>query len=222
MRYEPFPTVAIAPKLGAGHKKDSPALKPARRVFRPISLLHERHNLTFVVVHVRQPGFGRLAVMPAVDPPVPFDLQVVLKVKKQIVRGHDAAGEKITAHPVSSTAGFVGVCKFPVSEDVDEQFALGRQPCVDSLKQARPVAHVLEHFYRYHAVKNLVRAEIVHVGGDHLEVGQVPFSRLGGDKFPLRRRVRHGDNTALRIALRHPQRQTTPNRSRVPVWSCRR
>ena len=148
--------------------------------------------------------------MPAIDTPVLFDFQVVLKAEKQIVRGHDAAGEKIPAHPVAFPAGFISVGKLPVREDVDEQFALGRQPCVDSIEQARPVAHVLEHFHRYHAVKNLVRAEIVHVGGDRLEVVQVPFSRLGSDILSLRRGVRHGDNPAFRVMLRHPQRQRSP------------
>ena len=75
---------------------------------------------------------------------------------------------------------------------------------------ARASCHVLEHLDRDDAVEPALRIEIVHVGGDDLEIVEAACGRLRLNEFALRLRVGHRGDARRRIALRHPQRQRAP------------
>jgi hypothetical protein len=81
MGSQPFLTVAISPQLGTCHKKYAPALKPALSIFRSLDVMHDGQDPLAMFIHIFQPGLGRFAVMHAIDIPVFFDHQVMLKIK---------------------------------------------------------------------------------------------------------------------------------------------
>ena len=64
-----------------------------------------------------------------------------------------------------------------MAEDVQEQFALGREPTADAAEQRRPIRHVLEHFDRDHAVELSRRRERVHVGGAEVKIREFQQAR---------------------------------------------
>ena len=58
-----------------------------------------------------------------------------------------------------------------MAEEVDEQQAVVRlEHPGDARQQRLVVAHVLEHLDRDDAVEAALERELVHVGGDHLDV----------------------------------------------------
>ena len=63
--------------------------------------------------------------MDAADVPVPLDTEILLKVEQQIVRGHLAAGEEITGHPVTGAAVEIVISKLAMGKDMDEELAAG-------------------------------------------------------------------------------------------------
>jgi hypothetical protein len=56
---------------------------------------------------------------------------------------------------------------------------------------------VFEHLYRHHPIEAPLDREVVHVGGDHLDVGQAAPLGLADDPGPLRVRVRNEDRVAI-------------------------
>ena len=47
-------------------------------------------------------------------------LDVVLEIEKQVIRGHDAAGEEVTAHPIGRSFRLEQVRQFPMTKDMNE------------------------------------------------------------------------------------------------------
>eukprot|EP00475_Leptophrys_vorax_P027213 TRINITY_DN38796_c1_g1_i1.p2 TRINITY_DN38796_c1_g1~~TRINITY_DN38796_c1_g1_i1.p2 ORF type:complete len:101 (-),score=0.98 TRINITY_DN38796_c1_g1_i1:403-705(-) len=100
-----------------------------------------------------------------------------------------------------------------MTEDMDEQFAIGFQPGRDPRKKPLVIAHVFEHLDRDDAVELLIgginarRVKLVHVCRDHLQV----FDSLGEclclDIFSLRSRIGDSCDQAVGVSSSHPQRQ---------------
>jgi len=51
-------------------------------------------------------------------------LHIILEIEKQVVRWHDAAAEKVLAHPVVLALGLEQVSIFLVAEDMDEELCV--------------------------------------------------------------------------------------------------
>ena len=153
--------------------------------------------------------------MNAVDAPVFLDQQIALEVQQEIVRGHQAAGEEMAAHPVVLAPGLDCIRVLAVRENMDEQPAPGLQPLANPAHQQLVVAHVLEHLHGHNAVEPAVRAEVVHVRGNRFHVLQPPRLLLGLDELPLGRRAGHGQDPRLRKALGHPERKRAPSAPQI-------
>ena len=111
--------------------------------------------------------------MPARHQPAPLDGQIVREVQQRIGRRHDAAGEKIPAHPVSVAFGFERIHQVAVHEDMHEQLAVRFQPAADRGEQGPVVAHVLEHFHRNAAVELIARkVKYIDVAGQYGDIGE--------------------------------------------------
>ena len=121
---------------------------------------------------------------------------------------HQSAGEEIPGDPVVVSLEAIGAVA--VSEYVQEQPAIRRQPGGHPRQQIAPVAHVLEHLHRHHPVENAFRLEVVHVGGDHGEVGQAHRRRPRLDLLTLGAGVRYADDCRARIVRRHPKAERAP------------
>ena len=59
-----------------------------------------------MVIHIGKPAFCRFLVVLTVDNPVTLEPQVVLKIEGQMIRRHDAPGEKVGAHPIIIASRF--------------------------------------------------------------------------------------------------------------------
>ncbi len=95
-----------------------------------------------------------------------------------------------------------------MGEHVQEQPAIGVQPAAHPRQQSGPIGHVLEHLHRDDAVEILALpgAELVHVGGDHRQVGQSAPGGLALDEGPLRGGIGYRGDARGRVMLGHPQR----------------
>src|SRR5882762_414336 len=121
MAHEPFLAAPITPELRAAHVKDAPVGPPLDRLTAAVGLGKKREDLVFVTVHVLQPVLSCFLVMRAVDFPVRDERQIVLKVRKQIVRGHLPAGKEIAAHPIAGSTGNKMIRELAVGKNVDEK-----------------------------------------------------------------------------------------------------
>jgi hypothetical protein len=65
-----------------------------------IGLSQQRDNFFFVQVLISKPSFAALLVVEAGNSPMVVNLQILLEVKKQVVRRHHPAREKKAGHPV--------------------------------------------------------------------------------------------------------------------------
>ena len=75
---------------------------------------------------------------------------------------------------------------------------------MDIGQKPRPVGHMLEHLHRDDAVEAARDGEIVHVGGDDLEIDQATFCGAALDMHALRGGVRYCGDTRRGKALGHP------------------
>ena len=148
-------------------------------------------------VHVLQPVLGGLLVVATVYLPIGDDLEVVLELEKEIVRGNLAAGEEVAAHPVRGVAGDEVVAEAVMRENVREEHPTGLQPARDVGEEALVIFEVLKHLDGDDAVE--LRGggvEDVDVGRDDREVGETTLLRLGVDVLFLGAGV--GDRGDLR------------------------
>ena len=95
---------------------------------------------------------------------------------------------------------------------MQEDAAVRLEPGRDAGEQFAPVRHVLEHFDGDDAVEARIvaRSEVVHVGGDDVEVRQSAPGCLVEDVGALRGRIRNRGDGRARELFRHPQRQGAP------------
>ena len=120
--------------------------------------------------------------------PVPalVDREDIGEAQRQIGARHDAAREKVPAHPVARALVDEFVRCRAVGEDVHEETAIRLEPAVDPTEQFAVVTHVLEHFYRADPVVLAGRRKVVHVADMDLDVAKPPFGGLLHDVVMLR------------------------------------
>ena len=76
-----------------------------------------------------------------------------------------------------------------MGEDVQEEAAVGLQPCAQSNHQFAPVHHVFEHLDGEDAVEPRFRREQIHVRRGDVQIRQATLSGFALDIFTLRVRV---------------------------------
>jgi hypothetical protein len=215
VRDPPLPTAVVSEQLGARHEKEAPTHPPSAHVLGAIRLLQRLPDFVAAKVHVREPRFRRPRIVRAIPaPPTPRD-EMLLAPQRHVVARHHAAGEEVTAHPVAVVAHFERIRRAAMSEHVHEEESSGREPRAHAAKRFGPVAQVLEHLDRDHAVEPRIGLEIVDVARDHFQVRAALGGRLGLYEGALRTGVRHAANPAARIALCHPQTERPPTASQL-------
>ncbi len=144
--------------------------------------------------------------------PAPFclDGQGAVDMVDQTVARHDAAGEEMPCDPVGLVGMVEPIGHGAVTEDMQEQPPLRRQPVVHPPQQLRPIGHVFPHLHRYDAVEARGGGKIVHIGSDHAQAEESAPRRLRLDVFTLQQGIRHGGDIRVRKCLGHPQRQRAP------------
>ncbi len=156
---------------------------------------------------------GGALVVRAVEPPLLLDAQVILEAQQQVGRGHGAAAEEVSRHPVVAVLRREVIRDQAVREQVYEQLAVVAHPVRDLREQRAIVLHVLEVLDRQHAVEaGVAGGEFIggHVPDDDLQVGDAARGGALLDEFALPRRVGEPDHLRLAIALGQPQRLRAP------------
>ena len=136
--------------------------------------------------------------------------EMLLKVKQQIVAGHDAAGEEVLRHPVGCVLDLVGIGEAAVREHMHEEQCPRPRPGCDPPQQFRVVPHVFKHLHRDDAIKPQVGAELIHVRSDDGEVREFATSGFGVDELFLRVGIRDRQNAAVGKAAGHEERERAP------------
>jgi hypothetical protein len=144
------------------------------------------------------------------DHPVLLEGERSGDARQQVVGGHHPAGEEVATHPVVVGVGLEEVGEAGAREDVDEELAPGDEPAGDAPEELRPVAHVLEHLHRDHAVEGAGGLEAVHVAGDDLDVGEAAPPGLAEDELPLAGRVGDPHHLRGREVLGRPEGEAPP------------
>lgn len=158
----------VPPKqLGTSKIKNLPPIPPRQRPLLAIRLNQPLPNTLLIAQHGRQPILTRLAIMHTANPPLPLDLQVVLKEQQKIGGRHRPPSEEMLCHP--SAFEVVG-CVF-VREDMHEELASRFQGPGYFGHEQGIILHVLEELDGEDAVVNFrVEFMVYHVAGDDSEV----------------------------------------------------
>ena len=171
VRYEPLVSAVIPEQFRAGHEEHAPAGLPAFPV-SAVGGFEDAIDGGGLFVHPLQPRIAGFFVVFAVPQPLIGELQVLLAVEQQVLRGHHAAREEVTSHPVGVIPNFERVGEPVMAEDVYEQQSAGLQPGADVAEQQLVVADVFEHFHRDDSVKRAAGQKIVDIGCDDFQVVQ--------------------------------------------------
>ena len=185
----PLGSFVVVEQLGTGHEEDAPALPPQRRIGLTVAVRQYGQDVLLIGIHLFEPCIACPGVMPPVPMPAVLDPEMIGKAQWQVSCRHDAASEKVTAHPVCRPLVDVLVGCRLVAEDMHEEFAVRNQPPADAAKQLAVIAHVFEHLYRNHAIKSLVDIEVVHIADDDIDIADGTVRGLLQDKVVLRRRI---------------------------------
>jgi hypothetical protein len=171
-----------------------PPIPPRQCPLHPIRLLQPCPNLLFIPTHRDQPILTRLPIVHPINPPLVFQLEVILEEQQQISRGHRPAREKMLRHPPS--VEIIGCAS--VREYVHEELPTRFQGARYFGKQGLVVFHVFEQFDGYDSVV-LFRFEFIidHVAGDDAEVREALGFGDGVDVFFLSAGVGEGGDGAV-------------------------
>ena len=80
MAHEPLLSVAVTPEFRTGHVKGAPISPPFGRLIWAIGIAEERQDFLAMLVHILQPVFRCLLIVPAVYFPVFDEFQIGLKL----------------------------------------------------------------------------------------------------------------------------------------------
>jgi len=116
-------TLVVAEELCAGNVECAPKSEPLNCVFWSVSLSEKWKNFSFVLVHSQEPVLGCLLVVFTIDAPILNELQVILKLRQQIVCWHLSPCEKIPTHPVRCIASDEVVTQAAMRENMSEKQA---------------------------------------------------------------------------------------------------
>ena len=184
LRDEPLVAVVPAPDLGRGDHEQPPRRELAARLAAAGVALEHGQRLGRVGVQALQPRAQRARRSGCRRPPSGPRPRGPPGSAASGRGGHRAAGEEALGGPGALEA----VGEAAMRETCTNALPSGLQPRRDAPQQLLPVAHVLEHLDREHAVDVAVRVVAVGVGGDDLDVGDPAALGLGLDVLAVRRR----------------------------------
>jgi hypothetical protein len=178
---------SIPPKqLTTRQIENLPPIPPSQRPFLPIRLHQPLPDTLLIAQHSRQPILTRLAIMQPTNPPLPLNLEIILKEQQKIRTRHRASREEMLRHPPALEI----IRCILVRENVHKQLPTWFEGARDFGHEERVVLHVFEEFDGEDAVVDCcVEFMVYNIAGNDGEVLEALGRGDGVDVLFLRARV---------------------------------
>src|SRR5690349_16850061 len=119
----PDVAIVVTEEAGCCEEEQSPATLPKMSVLA-IDGFEQRFYLVDFAVEICQPIESRLLIMLARPTPILFNGEALPKAIRQIISGHDAAGEEMMRNPVCRILVVETIGAVLVRENMQEQFSV--------------------------------------------------------------------------------------------------
>src|SRR6185295_18868694 len=124
----PLAAIGVTEQTGGSEKEPAPAPHPQRALIA-MDLAQHALDLVAMGIEIVQPVLRGALIMHAAPAPFLFDLEQIGILPDQMMARHHAAAKETLREPVLAIGAIEQIGAGAMSEDVQEEPAVGFQPC---------------------------------------------------------------------------------------------